>query len=91
MALTQQQEKQINSIKKLDYEFFDGIAAGKEPLTYTTRSDSTELQVEVNAHHEGERLSICIDFDTNGGGRWNKSTTAVNFELSPNGEWSPTL
>lgn len=91
MALTQQQEKQIDLIKKLDHEFFDGLAAGKEPLSYTTKSDDTELQVEVNAYYEGEKLLLCIDFDTNGGGRWNQSTAAANFEIHPNGKWSSIL
>jgi hypothetical protein len=79
---------QVSNLQKLSYAFFESIANGEEHLTYTSKIDNEEVQVEVNVVIEKEFLNITVDFDTAWGGRWKKTSNAKVYQLNSNEVWT---
>lgn len=86
--LAQNKQLQVSNLQKMSYQFFEGIANASEPLTYTTRINDEEFQVEVNVVRERKFLSVTIDFDTAWEGRWKKTSNAKVYQLNPNEVWT---
>lgn len=81
---------QIDQLKKLDFNFYQLLANGKEPLTYTySDQPGKDTQVEVNAKlvKSSNAVLVRIDFDTNWEGRWKPTMNAVSYHLTSDGVW----
>lgn len=83
--------QQVNELQKLSYDFYAGLASGKEPLTYAYSLDDKEdkgIQVEVNAVvMSPDQLRVDIDFDSDWSARWIKKTDGFYFTLTPDNKW----
>lgn len=88
MAIDEQFTEQVREMQKLSYRFYAELALGGEPLTYSCKNEEgSEIQIEVNASVDNERLIVVIDADTGWSGRWSKTRLARTFLVSVNDRW----
>ncbi len=93
MEIVQEHTNQTSELKKLGFAFYQSLAYGNEPLTYSVMNPETkvETQVEVNARmsDQNDGLIVEIGFDTNFGGRFDKTKGSFFvFSLSREEVWS---
>lgn len=90
MVVEEFYDKQLSELKKMGYDFYESLARGKEPLTYTAKyGENKEYQVEVNSRFNKQRdgVLVTIDFDTEWGGRWEQTSNAHTFLLTSDNQW----
>jgi hypothetical protein len=91
MEMKKEHADQLNELKKLSYDFYRLLAYGKEPLTYSIKNPNSgsESQVEVNAQFDEKDLTVEIGFDTDFGGRFDKTKGSFFvYSLNPSNIWT---
>lgn len=82
---------QTNEIKKLNYSFFEKIAASGDPLTYTFSesegSNDVQVEISVKKHKKIEALILTIDFCSDNGKWMHKSDASASYLISKDDTW----
>lgn len=82
---------QINEIKKLDYSFYEKIAASGDPLTYTfselETSSGVQVEIDVKRHKKIDALILTIDFCSDDGKWMHKSDASATYLIDKDGKW----
>lgn len=92
MEIESKYKSQMAEFIKMDYVFFESLARGEEPLTYTFKpsDDDSETQVEISSRFAKDKDSLIIDFgfDTNYGGRFTrKKGKFYTYKLNVSNQW----